>query len=148
MMQAAQALLRTGRRPAVRLVVSALGGRADDALLASLESPLILDVRDPHEVARGKGGPPARIAGSQNVPLNIDGARQSARATTAEEFLAKVAAAGVDLPADRPIVTHCGGGGRAARAARLLRDLGYDAHNGGSPANVAAALAIAGATYP
>ncbi|KAH8091250.1 lysine N-methyltransferase [Aureococcus anophagefferens] len=61
---------------------------------------------------------------------------------------AKLAAAGVELPADRPIVTHCGSGGRGGKAAAILQGLGYDAHNGGSPVNVAAALAIAGATSP
>ena len=116
--------------------------------LASLEDPFVLDVRDAGERDAGKGGPPASIAGAAHVPLNVDGEPQSARLTTADEFAAKLAAAGVELPADRPIVTHCGSGGRGGKAAAILRGLGYDAHNGGSPANVAAALAIAGATYP
>jgi len=26
---------------------------------------------------------------------------------------------------DRPVITHCGGGGRAALAGKLLKDMGY-----------------------
>ena len=95
-----------------------------------------------------------------NVPLNHDGTPQSQRGTTPEEFLAKLEASGVALPTGEPIITHCGSGGRGAhrrgsrvlprasqlpsrcvggKAAGILRDLGYDAYNGGSPANIAAA---------
>ena len=51
------------------------------------------------------------------------------------------AAAGLALPRDRPVVTHCGSGGRGGKAAELLCDAGYDAYNGGGPAHVASALA-------
>ena len=99
---------------------------ADAEVLAGLNDPVILDVRDPAEVEAGKGGPPASVAGALHVPLNIDGQRQSERPTTQEEFLAAVAAAGLALPRDRPVVTHCGSGGRGGKAAGLLRDAGYD----------------------
>ena len=115
---------------------------ADAEVLAGLNDPVILDVRDPAEVAAGKGGPPASVPGAVHVPLNIDGARQSERPTTQEEFLAAVAAAGLALPKDRPLITHCGSGGRGGKAAGLLRDAGYDAYNGGGPAHVASALSI------
>ena len=114
---------------------------ADAAVLADLKNPVVLDVRDPDEVAAGKGGPPAAVPGAVHVPLNVDGVKQSERPTTQEEFLAAVAAAGLALPRDRPVVTHCGSGGRGGRAAELLCDAGYDAYNGGGPAHVASALA-------
>ena len=114
---------------------------ADAEVLAGLNDPVILDVRDTAEVEAGKGGPPASVPGAVHVPLNIDGVKQSERPTTQEEFLAAVAAAGLALPRDRPVVTHCGSGGRGGKAAQHLRDAGYDAYNGGGPAHVASALA-------
>ena len=117
------------------------GAVADAEVLADLKNPVILDVRDPSEVEAGKGGPPASVPGALHVPLNIDGQRQSERPTTQEEFLAAVAAAGLALSKDRPVVTHCGSGGRGGKAAQHLRDAGYDAYNGGGPAHVASALA-------
>ena len=118
------------------------GAVADAEVLADLKNPVILDVRDPSEVESGKGGPPGKIPGAVNVPLNMDGVKQSERPTTQEEFLAAVAAAGLALPRDRPVVTHCGSGGRGGKAAGLLRDAGYDAYNGGGPAHVASALKL------
>jgi rhodanese-related sulfurtransferase len=115
---------------------------ADAEVLAGLNDPVILDVRDTAEVEAGKGGPPASVPGAVHVPLNIDGVKQSERPTTQEEFLAAVAAAGLALPKDRPVVTHCGSGGRGGKAAGLLRDAGYDAYNGGGPAHVASALKL------
>jgi len=58
-------------------------------VLASLENPLILDVRDPNEVYSGKGG--FSIPGCLHVPLNFDGKAQAERETTAEEFEDKIA---------------------------------------------------------
>ena len=71
---------------------------ADAAVLADLNDPVILDVRDTAEVEAGKGGPPASVPGAVHVPLNVDGVKQSERPTTQEEFLAAVAAAGLALP--------------------------------------------------
>ena len=110
-------------------------------------SLLILDVRDASEVASGKGGPPSAIKGAVNVPLNIDNVGQRLRETTKEEFLQKLADAGVDLHGDRDtdaddaesereihIVTHCGSGGRGGRAQRLLKEAGFkNAINGRGP---------------
>ena len=122
-------------------------GAASPEFLSTLSSPLILDVRDPNEVEAGKGGPPSSISGSFNVPLNIDGKNQKEHLTTEAEFLEKLEAAGVRLPEDKsvPIITHCGSGGRGNKAAKILKSLGYNAHNGGSPHNIAAAMA---AGYP
>eukprot|EP00614_Pseudopedinella_elastica_P006886 CAMPEP_0172599888 /NCGR_PEP_ID=MMETSP1068-20121228/20019_1 /TAXON_ID=35684 /ORGANISM="Pseudopedinella elastica, Strain CCMP716" /LENGTH=130 /DNA_ID=CAMNT_0013400303 /DNA_START=52 /DNA_END=444 /DNA_ORIENTATION=+ len=113
--------------------------------LRSLTGPIVLDLRDPNEVEKGKGGPPAKIPGSVNVPLNHDGVPQAERETTVEEFLAKIADAGVELPTDKnqAIVTHCGSGGRGNRGAILLRELGFtNVHNGGGPSIIAEALGL------
>ena len=115
------------------------GAVADAEVLADLKDPLVIDVRDPSEVASGKGGPPATIPGSVNVPLNIDGVKQSERPTTQDEFLDNIKKAIDALPKDRPIITHCGSGGRGGKAAQHLRDAGYDAYNGGGPAHIASA---------
>lgn len=104
--------------------------------------PLILDVRDPNEVLEGKGGPPGALKGAVNVPLNVDGQKQSDHATTLAEWEAKLKAAGVALDTKTAIITHCGSGGRGGRAAELLREMGFDAHNGGGPKDVAAARGI------
>ena len=66
------------------------GAVADAEVLADLKNPVILDVRDPSEVEAGKGGPPGNIPGAVNVPLNIDGVKQSERPTTQDEFLTKI----------------------------------------------------------
>ena len=115
------------------------GAVADAEVLADLKNPVILDVRDPEEVEAGKGGPPSKIPGAVNVPLNMDGAKQSERPTTQEEFLKKINEVVVALPKDRPIITHCGSGGRGGKAAEHLCDAGFEAYNGGGPAHIAAA---------
>ena len=115
------------------------GAVADAEVLADLKNPVILDVRDPSEVEAGKCGPPAKIPGAVNVPLNMDGVKQSDRPTTQEEFLKKINEVVVALPKDRPIITHCGSGGRGGKAAEHLCDAGFEAYNGGGPAHIAAA---------
>ena len=99
---------RGGTRRLLTLRFASNNAVADAEVLADLNDPVILDVRDPAEVEAGKGGPPASVPGAVHVPLNVDGARQSERPTTQEEFLAAIAAAGLALPLDRPVVTHCG----------------------------------------
>ena len=44
------------------------------------------------------------------------------------------------LPRDRPIVTFCVSGGRAGKAAEVLREHGFEAISGGGIANVRAVL--------
>eukprot|EP00929_Paragymnodinium_shiwhaense_P040079 TRINITY_DN20956_c0_g1_i1.p2 TRINITY_DN20956_c0_g1~~TRINITY_DN20956_c0_g1_i1.p2 ORF type:complete len:124 (+),score=44.89 TRINITY_DN20956_c0_g1_i1:77-448(+) len=110
--------------------------KADSSVLKDLESPLIIDARDPDEVTGCKGGP--AIDGAKHVPMNMDGKKQSERATTCDEFKAKLVEAGA-LPEDKTaaIITHCGSGGRGGKAAAFLREMGYvNAHNGGSPDNI------------
>lgn len=108
--------------------------------LRSLENPIILDLRDPNEVEDNAGG--KALPGSLNVPLNVDGVKQSIHLTTREEFQAKLEAAGA-LPEDksRPIITHCKGGGRGHKGAVILEEMGYvSVHNGASAHDIAAAI--------
>jgi adenylyltransferase/sulfurtransferase len=71
--------------------------------LAANEPLLILDVREPHEHATDS------IESSRLVPLGELGRRLG------------------ELPSDRPIVAHCQAGVRSAKAAKLLRDKGFQA---------------------
>jgi len=111
---------------------------ANEENLRSLQSPVVIDVRSAKEVSAEKGG--RAVNHSFHVPLNVDGQPQSVHETTAQEFKKKLEAAGVELPLnkDAAFITHCTAGdtpyiGRGARAAALLRDLGYrNSHNGGS----------------
>lgn len=68
---------------------------------------LVLDVRTPSEFARGHAD------GSMNVPLD-----------QLTQNLHK-------LPKDKPVVACCQSGGRSAQATSILKDHGFDAHNGG-----------------
>jgi rhodanese-related sulfurtransferase len=122
-------------------------GVANDEELQSLAGvPLIIDVRDANEVEAGKGGPPHSLPNSIHVPLNINDAGQSVRTTTAEEFSAKLVAAGIDvksLDKETSIITHCGGGGRGGKAAKILLDLGFvNVKNGGGPKHIARSLGL------
>lgn len=119
---------------------------ADAETLRSLKSPIILDVRSVQERLSNEGGEPVRE--SLSVPLNVNNQPQSAHETTEDEFRAKLEAAGVlPAPADQEFITHCRSGksayiSRGARAAALLRLLGYQhAHNGGSADEIRVALA-------
>lgn len=118
---------------------------ATDKVLKSLVKPLILDVRDRKEVVAGRGGPPKFIHGSINVPINIDGQKQSDRSTTQDEFLKKIIDAGLTLTnKEAPIITHCCEiGKRASKAEELLTNMGYtNVHNGGNSANISRVLGL------
>lgn len=102
---------------------------------------VVLDVRDPNEVAANKGG--EAIATAINVPINMNGEAQSKRSTTLEEFRAKLLAKGLleSGPEESKIfIAHCTGGGRAAKAVKLLKELGMEAYNGGGPTDVREAI--------
>ena len=76
-----------------------------EALAAKLEAGedvYLLDVRNPDELEEH-----GMIAGSVNIPID-----------QLEERLAEV-------PKDKAVVTYCMRGGRASRAAKLLRENGY-----------------------
>uniref|UniRef100_A0A7S1LSN3 Rhodanese domain-containing protein n=1 Tax=Alexandrium catenella TaxID=2925 RepID=A0A7S1LSN3_ALECA len=113
---------------------------ASPEVLASLEDALVVDARDPSEITGCKGGP--ALEGSVSVPFNTDGAKQSEQPTSAEDYRAKLEAAGC-LPDDKTkaIITHCGAGGRGGKACTVIAGLGYaNVHNGGSPDNIRKAL--------
>ena len=109
---------------------------------------VVLDVRSERERAAAVGGQP--LPEAVHVPLNVDGQPQSTHETLADEFRAKLDAAGVclaKLDATRVFVAHCAHPGvergRGARAAALLRALGFPlAFNGGHADNVRAALLV------
>ncbi len=64
---------------------------------------LILDVREPEEVAKGK------LAASRNVPRGV--LEMKIEKMTTDE--------------NRPILVHCAKGARAALAARALQEMGF-----------------------
>merc|ERR1711862_64467 len=120
---------------------------ASSQLLQELKDPIIIDVRSDKEVKEAKGG--ETITGSYHVPLNVDGNPQSKHLTTAQEFYKKLLDAGVPMDDNKSqaFITHCTKGnttdyiGRCARAAALLRNLGYiNAHNGGSANEIRSAM--------
>ena len=132
---------------------------ADAAVIKNLKNPIIIiDVRSIKEIEACKGGVP--IDGSFHVPINVDGQPQSIHVTTTEEFYNKLQAAGVILDLsnsnnsnnnnnnnnNNSFITHCTAGntkyiGRGARAAAILRNLGFDnTYNGGSADEIRAAM--------
>ena len=133
----------------------------DAAVIKNLKNPIIIiDVRSIKEIEACKGGVP--IDGSFHVPINVDGQPQSIHVTTTEEFYNKLQAAGVILDLsnsnnnnnnknnnnnnNNSFITHCTAGntkyiGRGARAAAILRNLGFDnTYNGGSADEIRAAM--------
>jgi rhodanese-related sulfurtransferase len=85
---------------------------------AALErGALILDVRMERETRKDGA---ALVPGATNISLfGLEGRLDS-------------------LPRDRPIVTYCATGGRAGKAAEILREHGFEALNGGGVADVRA----------
>jgi phage shock protein E len=77
------------------------------------DGALVVDVRTPQEYRSG------HVKGSRNIPLS------SLSAKTASLKKQK-----------KPIVTCCASGMRSGKAAKLLRQAGLDAHNGGPWQNV------------
>ena len=78
-------------------------GTAEAVNLVNREKGVYIDVRDPAEYAEG------HVAGSRNIPLGeLEGHKQ--------------------LPSNKalPIVVLCTSGARAAKAAGMLRKLGYE----------------------
>ena len=69
------------------------------------EDLILLDVREPHEVAEWA------FPGSINIPLGELGARAG------------------ELPTDRPIIVACRSGARSASATEALNSAGWSAQN-------------------
>jgi rhodanese-related sulfurtransferase len=89
--------------PATELDVRALHEE-----LAAAEPPLLIDVREPHEVALGA------IAGAVHVPLG----------RIVADAAQVVAELGPQLGDRRPVVTYCHHGMRSLRAAQQLQAAG------------------------
>lgn len=92
-----------------------LGPKVDLAALLQ-QGATVLDVRTPGEFAQG------HVKGSLNIALD-----------QLQRSMHKV-------PKDRPVITCCKSGMRSAAAQALLRDHGYDAHNGGPWSKVEQAM--------
>ena len=93
----------------------------------------------PNAACSRSGLRPISSAGARGpAPSRTPRSSLSERPTTQDEFLAKISDA-IALSKDRPIITHCGSGGRGGKAAQHLCDAGYDAYNGGGPAHIASA---------
>lgn len=119
----------------------------DELQLQMKQLPLVVDVRDPVE---REDTSRATVPASVNIPLNMDGLKQSQRSTTLEEFKQKLDASGA-LPSNKssPIVTHCGSGGRGAKAQQFLKELGYtNVLNGGTPERIVEAITSSSAPPP
>ena len=110
---------------------------------------IVLDVRSEKEYANAvnKGGPPVNegTIRSYHVPLNMKNEPQSVHETTPEEFATKLIKTGIVLSKATTYITHCTAGnttyiGRGARAAAVLRTLGYTAYNGGNANNIRAVI--------
>lgn len=82
-----------------------LSPQAVEAKLAGPQPPLLVDVREPHEVAAG------RIPGSVAIPLGSLAARMG------------------ELPRERELVMVCRSGARSAMATQALVKAGYKAVN-------------------
>lgn len=85
---------------------------------AALDDVLFLDVRDPAEVAAS-----GKVRGAVNVPRGMLEFKADPTAPTHLKA----------LDPKRTVVTYCAAGGRAALAAALLKDMGFEdvRHMGG-----------------
>ncbi len=79
--------------------------------LMSRRDALLVDVRDPSEVA-GSG----KLQGARNVSRGMLEFRADPGAKTHDPEFRK----------DRPVVIYCASGGRSALAGKTLREMGYD----------------------
>ena len=71
---------------------------------------LLVDVRDGTEVAAS-----GKAAGAVHVPRGSLEFKACTESATHDKNFAK----------DKPVILHCAGGGRAALAGKLLKDMGY-----------------------
>ena len=75
------------------------------------QGALILDVRDGTEVAAT-----GKAAGALHVPRGSLEFKACPESPTHDKTFAK----------DKPVILHCAGGGRAALAGKMLKDMGYE----------------------
>jgi rhodanese-related sulfurtransferase len=93
---------------AANAAVPRISGKEAQEMVAN--GALLVDVRDGTEVAAS-----GKAAGAIHIPR---GSLEFKADTTA-------ATADANFALDRPVILHCAGGGRAALAGKLLKDMGY-----------------------
>lgn len=102
--------------PSVKELIAAANQAApkvaaqDARRLIAEEDALLVDVRDPNEVAAS-----GKVKGAINVSRGMLEFRADPEAPTHQPAFRK----------DRPVIVYCGSGGRAALACKTLKDMGY-----------------------
>ena len=94
---------------AANAVVPKISGKQAQEMVAN--GALLVDVRDSAELAQT-----GKAVGAVHIPRGS--LELKADPTTAS--------ADKNFALDRPVILHCGGGGRAALAGKLLKDMGYE----------------------
>jgi len=94
---------------AANAVVPKISGKDAQEMVA--DGALLVDVRDSAELAAS-----GKAAGSVHIPRGSLEMKADLSAASADKNFAH----------DRAVILHCGGGGRAALAGKLLRDMGYE----------------------
>ena len=94
---------------AANAAVPKVSGKEAQEMVAN--GALLVDVRDSAELART-----GKAAGSLHIPRGSLEAKADPTTASADKNFAL----------DRPVILHCGGGGRAALAGKLLKDMGYE----------------------
>jgi len=93
---------------AANAVVPRVSGKEAQEMVAN--GALLVDVRDSAELAASGKAAPALHVPRGSLELKAD---------------LTAASADKNFAHDRPVILHCGGGGRAALAGKLLKDMGY-----------------------
>ena len=93
---------------AANAAVPKISGKEAQEMVAN--GALLIDVRDSAELAQT-----GKAAGSLHIPRGSLEMKADLTGQSADKNFAL----------DRPVILHCGGGGRAALAGKLLKDMGY-----------------------
>jgi rhodanese-related sulfurtransferase len=93
---------------AANAVVPRISGKEAQEMVAN--GALLVDVRDSAEITQS-----GKAAGALHVPRGSLEMKADLTASSADKNFAL----------DRPVILHCGSGGRAALAGKLLKDMGY-----------------------
>ena len=94
---------------AANAVVPKISGKEAQEMVAN--GALLVDIRDSAELAQT-----GKAAGSLHVPRGSLELKADLTAPSCDKNFAH----------DRPVIVHCAGGGRAALAGKLLKDMGYE----------------------
>ena len=94
---------------AANAAVPKISGKDAQDMVA--KGALLVDVRDSAELAQS-----GKAAGSLHIPRGSLEMKADLTSQSADKNFAL----------DRPVILHCGAGGRAALAGKLLKDMGYE----------------------